>query len=87
MCEIICPCTTRQAHYKKYSPDALTPPSGSYFSALIRDWYKRLLSQRHKTFEDDGECTRLALKLPIRWSHDCELPLLSVHLLIVDQLV
>jgi hypothetical protein len=30
--EIICPCTTRQARYKKYtgSPDALTPPSGSY---------------------------------------------------------
>jgi hypothetical protein len=29
--EIICPCTTRQAQYKKYSPDALTPPSGSCF--------------------------------------------------------
>jgi hypothetical protein len=28
--EIICPCTTRWTGYKKYSPDALMPPSGSY---------------------------------------------------------
>jgi hypothetical protein len=42
--KIICPCTKRQAGYKKYSPDALTPPSRSYFPfALIRDWYKRSL--------------------------------------------
>jgi hypothetical protein len=32
--EIICPCTTRQARYKKYSPDAQTPPSGSYSPSL-----------------------------------------------------
>jgi hypothetical protein len=32
--EIICPCTTRQAQYQKYSPDALTPPSFSYSPSL-----------------------------------------------------
>jgi hypothetical protein len=33
--EIISPCTKRRARYKKYSPDALMPPSGSYFSSLL----------------------------------------------------
>jgi hypothetical protein len=33
--EIICPCTMRQAHCKKYSPDALMPPSGSYSPSLL----------------------------------------------------
>jgi hypothetical protein len=32
--EIICPCTTHQAQYKKYSSAALTPPSGSYSPSL-----------------------------------------------------
>jgi hypothetical protein len=32
--EIICPCTTCQTRLKKYSPDALTPPSGSYSPSL-----------------------------------------------------
>jgi hypothetical protein len=29
------PYTTRQAQYKKYSPEALTPPSGSYSHLLL----------------------------------------------------
>jgi hypothetical protein len=33
--EFICPCTTRQARYKKYSPDTLTPPSGSKYSTSL----------------------------------------------------
>jgi hypothetical protein len=32
--DIIWPCTTRQARNKKYSPDALTPPSFCYFPSL-----------------------------------------------------
>jgi hypothetical protein len=32
--EIICPCTMRQARYKKYSPDTLMPPSRSYSPPL-----------------------------------------------------
>jgi hypothetical protein len=33
--EIICPYTTRQTQYKKYSPDTLTPPSNSYSPSLL----------------------------------------------------
>jgi hypothetical protein len=32
--EIVCPCTTRQARYKKYRPGALTPPRSSYSPSL-----------------------------------------------------
>jgi hypothetical protein len=32
--EIICPCTTCQTRYKKYGPDALTPPSGGNSPSL-----------------------------------------------------
>jgi hypothetical protein len=32
--KIICPCTTGQARYNNYSPDTLTPPSGSYSPSL-----------------------------------------------------
>jgi hypothetical protein len=32
--EIICPYTTRQTQYEKYSPDPLTSPNGSYFPSL-----------------------------------------------------
>jgi hypothetical protein len=33
--KIICPYTMRSARYKKYRPDALTPPSGSYSPSLL----------------------------------------------------